>query len=152
MTINFSTAGAHVRSPSHQNLLWINIQSLTNPLILCVPCAARNFSKCTKWKAIKVSMTWTRNSGVCIQDTIMCTKARVSTIVIIDPTVGNMKNMTFTEKQNLDQHMELHSNNFKEVCKTCGKRFCWRSSLRVHIWVKHSSSTPSTPPRPPSPE
>ena len=94
MTINFSTVGAHVKSPSHQNLLWINIQSLTSPPILCVLCAARNFSKSTKWKAIKMSMTQTRNSDVRILDAIMCTKARVSTIIIIDPTVGNMKNFS----------------------------------------------------------
>ena len=59
---------------------------------------------------------------------------------------------TFTEKKNLDQHMELHTDNFKEVCKTCGKRFHWKSSLRVHIWLRHPSLIPSTPPRPPSPK
>ena len=94
MAINFSAFGAHVKSPSHQNPLWINIHSLTNPPILCVLCAARNFSKNAKWKAIKMSMTQTTNSDVCILDAIMCTKARVSTIVIIDSTVGNMKNFS----------------------------------------------------------
>ena len=58
---------------------------------------------------------------------------------------------TFSEKKNWNQHLELHSDDLKEVCTLCGKAFHWRSSLRVHMWVKHPS-TPSTPPRPPSPE
>ena len=41
-----------------------------------------------------MSMTQTRNSDVHILDAIMCTKARASTIIIIDPTVGNMKNFS----------------------------------------------------------
>ena len=61
-------------------------------------------------------------------------------------------NKTYTGKKSLDQHMVLHTEVLKEVCKKCGKRFHWRSSLRVHIWVKHPSATPSAPPRPPSSE
>ena len=57
-------------------------------------------------------------------------------------------NKTFTEKKSLDQHMVLHTEVLKEVCEKCGKRFCWRSSLRVHIRVKHPSATPSAPPSP----
>ena len=93
MTVDFSAVSAHVKNHFHQNLLWINIQSLINH-VLCVPCAARNFSKSTNWIAIKMVMTWTRNSDVCIQDAIMSTKARVSTSIIIDPTVGNTKNLS----------------------------------------------------------
>ena len=54
----------------------------------------------------------------------------------------------FSEKKNRDQHMELHSDDLKEVCTICGKAFHWKSSPRIHRQVKH----PSTPPSPPSPE
>ena len=60
-------------------------------------------------------------------------------------------NKTFTEKKTLDQHMVLHTEVLKEVCEKCGKRFCWRSSLRVHIWVKHPLQHPQYHPGHPVP-
>ena len=93
MTVDFSAVCTHVKNHFHQNLLWINIQSLINHYILCVLCAARNFSKSTNWIAIKMCMTQTRNSDVHIQDAIVSTKARLSISVIINPTVGNTKNL-----------------------------------------------------------
>ena len=94
MTVNFSAVSGHVKSCSHQKQLWINLQSLINPHVLCVLCAAGNFTKSTNLIAIKMCMTRTRNSDVHIQDPIVCTKARVSTIIIVDPTVGNTKNLS----------------------------------------------------------
>ena len=159
MTIDFSAFGTHVKNHFDQNLFWINIQSLINYHVKCVPCAARNFSKSTNWIAIKMCMTQTRNSDVRIQDAIVSTKARVSTkhqyqshCREYQEFEGPDCDKTFTEKKNLDQHMELHSDNLKEVCKTCRKRLQRRSSLRVHIRVKHPPLTPSSPPRLASPE
>ena len=158
MTIDFSAVRTHVKNRFHQNLLWINIQSLINHHVLCVLCAARNFSRSTNWIAIKMYMTQIRNSDVSIQDSIMSTKARVSTIVIIDPTEGNTKNLSAQIATKLLLKIRTWTSTWnsiedlKEVCKTCRKRFHQRSSLRVHIWVQHPPSTPSPPLRPASPE
>ena len=48
-------------------------------------------------------------------------------------------------KKYLDEHLKRHSDKFLEVCPHCGKAFRWRSSLGIHIQLKHPDLP--TPPK-----
>ena len=37
----------------------------------------------------------------------------------------------------LDEHMKIHSDELTEECPHCGKKYRWRSSVLIHIRMKH---------------
>ena len=143
MSTNFFVNSGNVKVNTHLRLQQLNTLDITHPPDLCVITVVNSFMKSMCWRHI---LMFTLKKGYACTypkcDRIYKSPAEYNKHLkkhcsSRPPSKCSVCDRSFEEKKYLDEHMKIHSDELIKECPHCGKKYRWRSSVLIHIRMKH---------------